>query len=438
MIVFACTSCGKKISAPEDYAAKRVRCPNCQQPVTVPDIQSKIDPPAPETIKFRCPHCEQKIALPTTYAGKAVTCAKCQKKFRVPRMPGQLTSSSIERDKSSHPLLDFAPSEQYTQASGETYDEPIQCLYCKTYNKPGTHFCATCGEQMPYFDSGPDSNNSTSFRKALAASIGLTCGGIALWSILAALLSLFWLQWIHCLAVGVALLAGYGLTLFNNKLTHKMGLLAILIGFVGIIIAKVIISYFILMPRMDSFWQDKALAMETEISEQMLDDALNNPDQTFNCACYHLAEEFGWDRKFTHRVTIYHTYTRISKRRKSAFKWSPEEKKQLKEAAEKVQQKIEQWSPEEKRLAMESGIKKHKEMLKQDMREAIDKMEDPNNPQPAPSEVKEVLEVLTGDRPPSDSQLGRSFAKFGACCCLDILWIPLGLFFAYKFASGSW
>lgn len=192
------------------------------------------------------------------------------------------------------------------------------------------------------------------------------------------------------------------------------------------------------MPRMDSAWHEMAMTMETEISEQMLDDANNNPDLTFNFACYHLAEEFGWDRKFTHRVTIYHTYTRTSPRRKSAFKWSPEEKEQLKEAAEKVQLKIEQWSPEEKRLAMESGIKRQKEMFKQNVRDTIDKMEDPNNPQPAPPEFKKTLEVVSGDRPPSDTKIGRSIAKFGACCCLDILWIPLGLFFAYKFASGSW
>ena len=433
MIVFACTSCGKKMSAPEDYIAKRVRCPNCQQPVTVPDIQPKTDLPAPEKIKFRCPHCEQKMALPTSYAGKTVTCAKCKNKFKVPGIPDQLNSSSLDRDKSSHPLLDFAPSEQYTQA-----DEPIQCIYCKTYNKLGTHFCATCGEQMPYFDSGADSNYFTSFRKALAASIGLTCAGIAIWSVFAALLSLFWIQWIHCLAVGVAILAGYGLTLFNNKRTHKMGLLAILIGFVGIIIAKVIISYCILMPRMDVFWQDKSLAIEKEITEQILDDALKSPNQTFNWACYHLAEEYGWDRKFARKLTTYHTYKKNSPRRRPPFKWSPEEKKQLKEAEEKVQQRIEQWTPDEKRIAMESGIKKHMEMLKQDVRDTIDKMEDPNNPQPAPPELKKTLEVVSGDRPPSDTQIGRSIAKFGACCCLDILWIPLGLFLGYKFASGSW
>ena len=47
-IAFSC-SCGRKINAKDEHAGKRVKCPGCQQPVTVPRPGAAAKPPAMAT-----------------------------------------------------------------------------------------------------------------------------------------------------------------------------------------------------------------------------------------------------------------------------------------------------------------------------------------------------------------------------------------------------
>ena len=42
-IAFSC-SCGRKINAKDEHAGKRVKCPGCQQPVTVPSAGAVAKP----------------------------------------------------------------------------------------------------------------------------------------------------------------------------------------------------------------------------------------------------------------------------------------------------------------------------------------------------------------------------------------------------------
>jgi DNA-directed RNA polymerase subunit RPC12/RpoP len=84
MIRFACQNCGQRIKAPEEYAGKRVRCPKCKSPVTIPGTAEKEDSKGQQVIKFHCPICNQKIGAPAEYAGKRVRCSKCKNPLVVP------------------------------------------------------------------------------------------------------------------------------------------------------------------------------------------------------------------------------------------------------------------------------------------------------------------------------------------------------------------
>lgn len=90
MIKFTCSNCNHKISAPERYAGKRVRCPKCKVPIRVPESPQKTDAQKQNLIKFRCPKCNQKIGVTPDYAGKRVRCAKCKNPLRVPQAPSQV------------------------------------------------------------------------------------------------------------------------------------------------------------------------------------------------------------------------------------------------------------------------------------------------------------------------------------------------------------
>jgi len=102
-----------------------------------------------------------------------------------------------------------------------------------------------------------------------------------------------------------------------------------------------------------------------------------------------------------------------------------------------VEATIAGWDEEEKRQAIRNGLAKQREWLQESLRAAAEELGDSNDPnERAPEFVKESFEVFAGDRRASDSEMGKFMAMGGACCCLDIIWIPLGLFFAYRIATG--
>jgi DNA-directed RNA polymerase subunit RPC12/RpoP len=295
MIVLTCNNCGQKISTPVKYAGKQIRCGNCQQPLTVPSSESQAPPPKQEIIKFHCPHCNQKIGLAKSYCGKVVACAKCRNKLRVPTPTNQPAQLSVEKTTPPHPLLDFPPEKQEAKIQDDSPEEMVRCPRCDRYNMPNSYFCAGCGEEIPDYESLPDSSDAATFFKALGVSIGFTLTGVGVWVIAAYATGVFWASWIHFMAVGVAVLAGYGMTFFNNRLTSSTGALAIFIGLVGIILAKLLVAQWIVLPHIDSSWKNMNFFSETEITDEMVNAAVKDPNQTFTYACYHLAEEFGWD-----------------------------------------------------------------------------------------------------------------------------------------------
>ena len=248
MIVFTCTNCGQRISTPEKYADKRIRCGNCQQPLTVPGSVTQAEPPGPEIIKFRCPHCNQKIGLTNSHSGKVVACAKCHNKFRVPTPTNLRTLPSVDKNTVSHPLLDFPPNQENSKTPDDSPGEMIQCPRCQRYNEPGSYFCTACGEQIPDSEFQQVPKDPATFFKALGTSVGLTLAGVAVWILMAYMTGFFWASWIHFLAVGVAALAGYGMTFFNNRLTPTTGAAAVVVGLVGIILAKLLVTQWIMLP----------------------------------------------------------------------------------------------------------------------------------------------------------------------------------------------
>ena len=44
MIKFRCSSCGKKIGVPVEYATKRIRCPRCRDVIVIPSPELELEP----------------------------------------------------------------------------------------------------------------------------------------------------------------------------------------------------------------------------------------------------------------------------------------------------------------------------------------------------------------------------------------------------------
>lgn len=445
MINFRCSHCGHNFSVPETYAGKNARCSQCHQPLRIPEPSPSppTDGTKPALITFHCPHCRQKIGVAQRHAGREITCSKCHQKLHIP----QPKKASTQIEKDDRMFVQPVPIDEHTvpapAAMSDAADNDAlhvapppmtpdtvrqtKCPQCESLNRADAQVCSFCGETMTARHAAAAPPPSGSIGRAIAAGLGLTFAGVLVWVLLTYLSGWFTLQF---LAVGVAALAGCGIRLATTNRTKSMGILAIAIAFLGIIAGKAIIVYAVILPQADSLLQDV-----TTLSDKQVDEIIQNPNSMFDYACYHLAEELGWDRRFTNKLVWYHNFNALRTRHSARPTMPPEETEKLRDAVKTVRERIAGWSLEEKRQVVLSGFEKRKQHIKAGATKIAGTIVDPNDPnKPPPALVKEGIDIATGEKTFSKSIFGHVFA-WGGACCLDFIWIPLGLFLAYKIAT---
>jgi ribosomal protein S27E len=427
----------------------------------VPVAQQLPEPTDSKVIKFRCPGCRQKIGVNGDYAGKQFKCAACGQVLRIPALeqqpaPEQPLAAEVPGDQSTDKsiwndqLLDFPETPHSCELPAQDAlrvgppppppvgrsAEPATCRSCHSPNSPDAEFCITCGEATTVLAKRRASAGAADFFLPFGASVGLTLAGVAAWIVLAYLASWSSLVWLHALAVGVGALAGYGMTRFTDERSTGMATLAVLVGLAGIIFAKIMVAHWIMMPKMQAFWDGDAKTDEIRVTDRQVDTILKNPDVTFMYASFYLSEQFGWDWEFTVKLTPFYIMNRGPRLRRIPKKGMAEEVEQLKEGVKKVTEAMAGWSEDEKRHAIRSGMAKQVRAFRAGLHTMLEASEDSNQPGLPPSEfAKETAEIVSGDRPLSESNVGKMYAFRNAWCCLDIIWIPLALFLAFKIAS---
>src|SRR5438270_176083 len=100
MPVLISCQCGKQLRVPDEYAGRRVKCPVCGQPTSVPNgtaatappqtaaYQPPAPPPAPPglptatapagMIRFTCGACGKQMQAKAEFAGRSTRCPGCQ------------------------------------------------------------------------------------------------------------------------------------------------------------------------------------------------------------------------------------------------------------------------------------------------------------------------------------------------------------------------
>ena len=84
-----CPGCGKKLTAKNELAGRRVGCPGCGQAIVIPATRQAQPAAATSSLgtppgSAACPHCRTRVFSDGSSAGQAVACPTCGRQFRMP------------------------------------------------------------------------------------------------------------------------------------------------------------------------------------------------------------------------------------------------------------------------------------------------------------------------------------------------------------------
>jgi len=437
MIRFRCGYCKQRIGAPEKYANQKRLCPKCKKPILIPGESQESNATNSSIIKFRCPSCNQKIGVTTDYAGKRVRCSKCKSPLQVPDALGiespELTSGAV--GESSNAFDDELTQELLAAEASSSEIEPLR-LKPETPREPsGWNSGLDARNNLQSFNTEAIEDESSGLAKSLCkiplsigTSIGFTVGAAILWTIIASLIGL---SWLHFLCIPVAGAAGYGLVLFTENRNLGLGLLAALIGLFGIFCGKVFLAKWVVLPQMENPFAiageeyDKSTLEEEQIQEQ-----LEDPKSLFRAVCFQLAENGEFEQEFAEKVVQanYDGRAPIG------------EAKQVQEGMSKVEKAVDSWDLEQKREAIIAQFERDKQMFKNFGKELLTSVVDSNGeelPEGVRNTARETQELFEGTRTIQETKIGFAFAFIGSFCFLDLLFIPVGMWGAYKIGAGK-
>jgi hypothetical protein len=448
MIRFQCKNCGHKIKTEDKFAGKRALCPKCKTALQIPKPEGGTSPKETTIIKFRCPNCDQKIGVPPSYGGKVVRCAKCKRKLRVPQAivkpeqpkpQDELASLRVGQeppaaDGSTMPGLGDMNDLLQLEASAPAIEEPLRLKAEMPREPSGGNIGLEPRSTLQSFDEEAVDEKSGLARSlskiplAIGTSIGFTVGAAILWTIIASIIGL---NWLHFLCIPVAGVAGIGLVLFTESRNFGLGLLAALIGLFGIFCGKLFLAKWVVLPQMENPFAIVGEEYDkSTLTEEQIQANLANPKSMFRAACFQLAENGEFDQEFAEKVAQanYDGRAPIG------------EAEQVQEGMRKVENTLGSWNHEQKREAIIAQFERDKQMFKDFGKELLSAAADANEdelPEGLRNTARETQELFEGTRSIQETKIGFTIAFIGSFSILDLLFIPVGMWGAYKIGAGK-
>jgi len=434
MIKFRCPHCDQKIGLSEQYANKQVRCAKCKKSLVVPAASTETDSADKTFIRFQCRACQRRLKVSQKYAGRNIKCPKCGVSVVVPQITEALLSevSSSGSTVSDELLESHAETGDFLQELGlEKIPPPMQqegslqfqpaavgdtgglrCSSCGAVHSADRKFCTLCGhaltERAADTFKEADSQRATvggaskrdSTVVAVLAAVGMTAVGGIGWCVAAKFIGIGWMSF---MAVGVCCLSGAGFYLCTQNRSVSVGILAALIGLMGILNGKTLIAKYVAMPQMRKFMTEGASqfgqAFESHpMKDQFYEEMIKNEDLMFAMAAMQLAEDGQIEEELVEDIVT----------ERATGKKNPEKAEQMEEAEDKIRKALDSWDK-----------KKRKEVAEAQYGKVSQKH----------------MNVFM------ESEVGKTFSFIGAwiwsLSCQDIVWFPLGMFCAYRIARGE-
>jgi hypothetical protein len=142
-------NCGKVFGAPEKYAGKQVKCPDCGEPLTIPDAAAA--PTKSTAIQVEC-ECGKTVAVKAELAGKRIKCPSCSQPISIPAA----TAVGASATKSKKRATRSAAGQKDAGSIGDLLDEVDlsatstgqRCPECRAEMGPDDILCVQCGYRI--------------------------------------------------------------------------------------------------------------------------------------------------------------------------------------------------------------------------------------------------------------------------------------------------
>jgi DNA-directed RNA polymerase subunit RPC12/RpoP len=427
MLKFRCPHCDQKIGLPQQYAGKQVRCARCKQTIVVPTVSEQIETADKGVIRFECSGCKQKLKVSRKYAGRKFKCPKCSAVIIVPQLtdvpvPGSSSTGNTVADElyESHPgtgdlvvQVAKAPATKEDSLQFQPVDKgaggSVRCPSCGTLHSADRKFCTLCGQGLSAgagdIDTTTDVAGEASAGKGsivlgILASIGFAAVGGVIWCIAAKFIGMGWMSF---MAVVVCSLAGAGFYLCTQNRTVGVGILAAIIGFVGILNGKTLIAKYVALPQMKQFMTESADQFgeplgDDATKEKFYEEMIKDDDMMFAMAAMQLVEDGYVEEELADEILA----------SRPADKKDREKSEQVKQAEQKINEALDSWSRQKK---MEVAQAQYGKVSRKSVNLFME------------SEVGKTMGFIA--------------AWVWSLSCQDFVWFPLGMFCAYKVARGE-
>ena len=268
MLKFRCSICDKKIGVPDEYAGKKVKCPQCTNPVVVPEPEPQAQPDLPVDSAPDSIWTDDLLAPPEPDPGQYYptdenTCPQC--------------NASMALDDNSCPDCGYTPVPISTGGS-----RAIESSTTGARTGQLASQAAAGAKVVPRFPI------------AVAAGFVSAIIGSVIWAGI-----VYYIDYeIGFVAWAIGVLIGFVMAVIANEKSIMLGIIASLFAIISIVGGKYFIAKWYVMPLLE---EEFSALLEVPLDET-IQNWVNDPDLMFQAICHHLAGQGEFDDEFAEKV----------------------------------------------------------------------------------------------------------------------------------------
>lgn len=143
MAIQARCSCGKTIAADDKFAGRRVKCPDCGEPISIPGASTAQS--VSSSLNVSC-QCGKSFAAKSALAGRTVECPSCGQPVSIPNEQAETVAHGSAGDDLEAVGSDMAGL--LDEIGMQATRTGVRCPNCRSDLEPAAILCVACGYNL--------------------------------------------------------------------------------------------------------------------------------------------------------------------------------------------------------------------------------------------------------------------------------------------------